>query len=793
MAFIQPDMYQDIAGQSELIHLAVKDQNPQVLKIVVNSNPDRLNATEKGNTALNLLIKHGKMERASFMECLDILLAAGIDVNIADETGITPILWACRKGYQDVIGAILECRSDVDIDTHKYAGKTARDYILHPNVYNEDLNALENNENIIRSALWYVENKDEEGFFKLREIDVNEENEEGTLLQHACERGLINVVKYLVDHNVDVQKTTYKNKKIPLNVAALKGHDEIFKILLSKYDPIPNGTLKMLLTNMHLYECLNPGYEKCLDALLDNEMPISVNERTHFKNTPLHYASVINDPSIPLKLLKKGASLANRNDFDCIPIEDLDSKILEQHFNDCIGGSSLNKDKRSITVHFDYRTILPTFDEVFNETDVIRVINETPELRHLLIHPLIASFIRIKWHRMRWFFWINLILFMLFATCFFVYVFVPAGKNLHDDLKLWVNILWVLLVITYIMVFLRELSQLILSYRTYCCSLSNILEVGMLIACFYPIFYKSTDTMYKQFCSAAMVLIALELMVLGAQHPRLSMYMVMLRTVAKNFFFFLLWYAMLIFAFALGFYVLYNKNSNFNTNSDVEDETVQEDTQPFFSEVGLTIIKTIVMLAGEFDASSINFDSFWNRVIFILFVFVISIILFNLLNGLAVNDTQQIKSKAEIVGYAERVSFIVYIENIFRGQRRLQQDNCLISGCREGWRFNLVPKSSVQRISLIPYYLPERKANVNLYHDGLVKESNSGTEGWFHKLARVHIDKKTLKRVKQILYERSAESVAKKQIQSQLHIIDSQKNLLDQQRKEIDRLKARQT
>ncbi|GJQ64923.1 pain [Trypoxylus dichotomus] len=420
------DIPREAVGQSEPIHLAVKCQNPQLLEIIVNSiqNPDRLNATEKGSTALNLLIKYGKKETTDFMKCLRILLSAdGIDVNKADNKQITPILWACVKGYKDVIEAILEAEGRrhryVDIDTHTYKEKTARNYIQQHDLCDGNLNTLETNENIVRSALWYVENKNEKGFFTLREIDVNDANEEGTLLQHACNRNLVNVVKYLVNYNdnVDVQQTTLKNRSMPLKIAAYNGHDEIFEILLPKYDPIPKNILTMLLTNVVSYKGA-ARYKNCLNALLDNEKPIPVNERSGPNNTPLHYACRINDPSIPLKLLKKGANLANKNDFDFIAIEYLDSKILEQHFDDCIEVDEY-KDKQNINVTFDYTTILPTVDKEqvnsasdnaainenlieetvpSNETDVIRVISETPELRRLLIHPLIASFIRIKWH-----------------------------------------------------------------------------------------------------------------------------------------------------------------------------------------------------------------------------------------------------------------------------------------------------------------------------------------------------------------------------------------------------------
>lgn len=47
------------------------------------------------------------------------------------------------------------------------------------------------------------------------------------------------------------------------------------------------------------------------------------------------------------------------------------------------------------------------------------------------------------------------------------------------------------------------------------------------------------------------------------------------------------------------------------------------------------------MLTGEFDASNIHFkQNAASYVLFVIFVFLISTVLNNLLNGLAVSDTQ---------------------------------------------------------------------------------------------------------------------------------------------------------
>lgn len=88
-------------AQREPIHSAVSGQNPKILKTIVDmiKNRERLNATAQGNTALNLLIKNRKGNSENFNQCLKILLESEIDVNIADKKQITPILWACEKGW----------------------------------------------------------------------------------------------------------------------------------------------------------------------------------------------------------------------------------------------------------------------------------------------------------------------------------------------------------------------------------------------------------------------------------------------------------------------------------------------------------------------------------------------------------------------------------------------------------------------------------------------------------------------------------------------------------------------
>uniref|UniRef100_A0A1B0GJQ5 Ion transport domain-containing protein n=1 Tax=Lutzomyia longipalpis TaxID=7200 RepID=A0A1B0GJQ5_LUTLO len=144
-------------------------------------------------------------------------------------------------------------------------------------------------------------------------------------------------------------------------------------------------------------------------------------------------------------------------------------------------------------------------------------------------------------------------------------------------------------------------------------------------------------------------------------HLSISTHMVMLRTVSITFMRSLMLYSILLIAFALCFYTLLGGTDN--PNAQVEDGFNK------FIDPGTAIIKTIVMMTGEFEAANIEFKSnTLSYVFFLLFVFFMSVVLFNLLNGLAVSDTQAIKAEAELTGFITRAQVLERYEKLVFGK-----------------------------------------------------------------------------------------------------------------------------
>jgi hypothetical protein len=111
-------------------------------------------------------------------------------------------------------------------------------------------------------------------------------------------------------------------------------------------------------------------------------------------------------------------------------------------------------------------------------------------------------------------------------------------------------------------------------------------------------------------------------------------------------------YVLLLIAFARSFYILLKGNSGL-ANAEM------------FANPLLLLLKTIVMFTGEFENSSLSFNTlpYTSHVIFLLFVVLVTNVSFNLLNGLAARDTDAIRKKAERLSLlVARVKLISIIE-----------------------------------------------------------------------------------------------------------------------------------
>lgn len=135
-----------------------------------------------------------------------------------------------------------------------------------------------------------------------------------------------------------------------------------------------------------------------------------------------------------------------------------------------------------------------------------------------------------------------------------------------------------------------------------------------------------------------------------------SIYAEMFIAVAKSSIKSLQLYAIFLPAFSLLFYILLGeKNLETNEESDLNK----------FPTLGSSMVKTLLMSVGEYDVIHVNFGA--NSIsiyVFVGFIFLISTVFMNLLNGLAVSDTHEIQCKAELTSFWRRCQVLARYEEV---------------------------------------------------------------------------------------------------------------------------------
>jgi hypothetical protein len=148
----------------------------------------------------------------------------------------------------------------------------------------------------------------------------------------------------------------------------------------------------------------------------------------------------------------------------------------------------------------------------------------------------------------------------------------------------------------------------------------------------------------------------------------------------------------------------------------------------------MSVMKTFVMMMGEFEADSMvskmaNSPTYF--CLFALFVFITAMVLLNLLTGLAVSDTQAIKSNAKHLSLVSRIRLIYEIESTLLQWHTFMEKLRNYTLLRPFINFH---KSKMKNISLFPdtsynkkiHVLPNKGPNIVFERHGLNESEGEG-------------------------------------------------------------------
>lgn len=551
--------------------------------------------------------------------------------------------------------------------------------------------------------LLYLYDNDIQGFIsyiKSHADQINCDDGSYTILQYACHYGLPKVVEVLLDLGVDPNRTSLHNSNLPIFIASYRGFVSIIKLFLCRgknvcYQTKNNNILLEAVKGSNSeHGALGVNIDLCdhdtsIELLLENDFRYDINLVDFIGNTCLHYAAIGDKREYIFSLLDHGAYLGRKNRFGHPPLNELSCNTLELYLNKCISSNKLSPNDVNYKIKCSYSFLCPPKmytqnDEADNRIqsktqNIIENIPETTpllymiqisELRPLLLHPVLTNFINLKWNKIKIYFMLNLIFFIGLVLFLTTYILLTSHMTFNDktdtldiDTKV-VFYFWFVVLGFLIVLVLREFFQFISFPGSYIMNIENWLEVCLIIL-ISVLLCESLTSEYDRISVSAIVLLMSwgEMVLLLGRHPIFSVRLEMFKCVSKNFLRFILWYSFIGFAFILSFYVLFDKKGPFDSFSS-------------------TVFKTIIMAAvGEYNATNLPFDK--NEIVghflFVLFVFLITLVLINLLSGLAVSDIQAIKTDANIVVLVSRINYIYSIETMATSENHIDQSKKRLS------------------------------------------------------------------------------------------------------------------
>jgi len=217
------------------LHMACEHKKVEVVKTLLSHGADITMQTDQGKTALHIVCENNDTKTAKF------LLKHKAVLSIKDHDGNLPIHIACQKGYEGMVKELLK---------RKY----------HRNLSSARLDM---------------------GVEEAPDI-INEPNGKGfTLLHIACQRGSMEMIKYLLKHKADIDAQTPDNKTV-LHMACEQRNLFLVRYLLSENANIYIKTSENK-TALHI-SCENGEYEIVSELL---ERAHVLNDDTNFINIRL--------------------------------------------------------------------------------------------------------------------------------------------------------------------------------------------------------------------------------------------------------------------------------------------------------------------------------------------------------------------------------------------------------------------------------------------------------------------------------------------------------------------------
>ena len=295
--------------------------------------------------------------------------------------------------------------------------------------------------------------------------------------------------------------------------------------------------------------------------------------------------------------------------------------------------------------------------------------------KNLLKHPLVESFLQLKYRLIRPLFLINILFFLIFTLSITTLATLDTAycRNLNSTLSCFLQgevddkvalncfvFLYALTGLAMVILFFREVIQMLQTRLRYLKDYENLIEM-LMIGCSlaYLITLYTNYVMAPHFGASAVLLAWMDLTLLTGRFPAIGIYVYMSVHVTIMLVAFLLFYATFLLGFTFAFHLLLPSSLSFSNPIN-------------------SIMKVLVMMAGEFefethflpvDGPNGKSSNRTTQIVFILFLFVVSIVISNLLIAMTVSKTEELFKKAGVIRLEKTVGQVKGIEDIVEDKR----------------------------------------------------------------------------------------------------------------------------
>ncbi|PNF24295.1 hypothetical protein B7P43_G11902 [Cryptotermes secundus] len=437
-----------------------------------------------------------------------------------------------------------------------------------------------------------------------------------------------------------------------------------------------------------LHEAARADSAAVVELLLNQGAGHLVNAKDKTGCTPLHKAAYVGSRHCLTKLLKHGGDLAAQSSTNVSVMDVIFSHIPRPlHFlTDILNGSVIpngaSVNDRSFKVTLDFSLLCPHGPE--QQMAVVSALmsgaSDFQQMR-ILQHPLLETFLRFKWHRLRMIFGMLAVVHACFVASLSTYCLLLVYNNNNSSL-IEVVVSRRVLLASVLVLFIHLLVQILLLPRHYllqyetwvnlvCILLSLTIALGGEMGDYMMPFLRDREptesTWVLHVMSFAVLLAWTELMLLIGRFPTCGYYALMFYQVLQNVVKVLLTFGGLVMGFAFSFCVQFHESGQFKN-------------------LWWSIVKTVVMMMGEFEYGELfpEDDKMQlrlkgtSRIIFLAFVVLSSIVLMNLMVGLAVNDIQDLRTKGHVQRLLKQAEFLAHCE-------KLSSHHILSSALFPGW------------------------------------------------------------------------------------------------------------